>query len=305
MPISTRATIGAGVLQNKLSKTIIKNLEPELAFYNFGMKPVEALKGFGTVSWLAPTKLSVSVATATITEGTNPASQAFTIASVSATPVQYGIYVELSDRLMNAAPVDVMQLASVEIGANMGRIIDQIVQTEVMAGTKVFYANSRANRAAVTATDILTETDVKKASTYLRTAGAKTYDGDYVCICHTYQGSDLRSATGAWMEASKYTMPENFFNGETGKMHGVRFVESGNVQTFASTVTVYPALFLGKQAYGIAEISALESVINSPKTYGGALQLVGSIGAKIDFVAKRLNEAAMIRLETGAATYPV
>ena len=46
MPISTRATIGANVLQNKLSKTIIKNIEPELAFYNFGMKPVEALKGF-------------------------------------------------------------------------------------------------------------------------------------------------------------------------------------------------------------------------------------------------------------------
>jgi len=35
------------------------------------------------------------------------------------------------------------------------------------------------------------------------------------------------------------------------------------------------------------------------------LNLVAAVGAKIDFVAKRLNELAMIRLETGAATYPV
>ena len=305
MPISTRATIGSNVLQTKVASTIIKNLEPNLYFYDFGVKPDSNLNGFGTITWLAPSKLSISVATATITEGTNPASQAFTINAIIGTPTQYGLYVELSDRLLKASPVNVMNLASNEVGKNLARVIDQVVQTEVMAGTKVFYANGRANRAAVTATDILTEADVKKASVYLRTAGALDIGGDYVSIIHTYQGGDLRTSSGFWMEASKYTTPDKLFNGETGKIHGVRFVESGYVQTFTSTVTVYPALFMGQQAYGVADFSSLEAVMKPLNIHGGALNLVAAVGAKIDFVAKRLNEAAMIRLETGAATYPV
>lgn len=305
MPVTTRATIGSNVIQTKLSKTIIKNIEPNLYFYQFGTKPVESLAGYGTITWLAPAKLSVSVASATITEGTNPSSQAFTITAIIGTPTQYGIFVEISDRLMKAAPVDVMNLASLEIGNNMARVIDQVIQTEVMAGTKVLYANAKANRAALAATDILTESDVKKCATFLATGGALTIGGDYVCLAHTYQGADLRTSSGFWMEASKYTTPDKLFNGETGKIHGVRFVESGNVQTFSSTTTVYPALFIGQQAYGVADFSSLETVIKPLNIHGGALNLVGAVGAKVDFVAKRLNELAMIRLETGAGTYPV
>ena len=305
MATTTRATIGANVLQTKVSKKIIENLEPELYFYQFGVKPDEALTGFGTITWFAPSKLSVSVAGATITEGTNPSSQAFSINAIIGTPTQYGIYVEISDRLMKASPVNVMNLAATEIGNNMARIIDQVIQTEVMAGTKVLYANSKANRATIAATDIMAESDVKKCATFLRTGGAKTIGGDYVCLAHTYQGSDLRSTSGFWMESSKYATPDKLFNGETGKIHGVRFVESGNVQTFASTTTVYPALFIGQQAYGVADFSSLESVIKPLNIHGGALNLAASVGAKVDFTAKRLNELAMIRLETGAATYPV
>lgn len=305
MPFTTRATIGSNVLQTKVASTIIKNLEPNLYFYDFGVKPDANLNGFGTITWLAPSKLSISVAAATITEGTNPASQAFSINAIIGTPTQYGIYVELSDRLLKASPVNVMNLAANEVGKNLARVIDQVVQTEVMAGTKVFYANGRASRATVTATDILTEVDVKKAAVYLRTAGALDISGDYVSIIHTYQGGDLRTSSGFWMEASKYVTPDKLFNGETGKIHGVRFVESGNVQTFASTATVYPALFLGQQAYGVADFASLEAVMKPLAIHGGALNLVAAVGAKIDFTAKRLNEGAMIRLETGAATYPV
>lgn len=305
MPISTRGTIGANVLQTKVASTIIKNLEPNLYFYDFGVKPDANLNGFGTITWLAPSKLSISVATATITEGTNPASQAFSINAIIGTPTQYGLYVELSDRLIKASPVNVMNLAATEVGNNLARVIDQVVQTEVMAGTKVLYANAKANRAALAATDIMTETDVKKCNVFLRTSGAKDISGDYVCIAHTYQTGDLRSTSGMWMEASKYTTPDKLFNGETGKIHGTRFVESGNVQTFASTTTVYPALFIGQQAYGVADFSSLEAVMKPLNIHGGALNLVAAVGAKIDFVAKRLNEGAMIRLETGAATYPV
>lgn len=305
MAVTTRATIGSNVIQTKVAKKIIENLEPELYFYQFGEKPDAALNGFGTITWLAPSKLSVSVATATITEGTNPSSTAFSITAIIGTPTQYGIYVEISDRLMKASPVNVMNLASVEVGNNMARVIDQVIQTEVMAGTKVLYANAKANRAALDATDIMTEADVKKCTTFLRTNGAKTIGGDYVCLAHTYQGSDLRTSSGFWMEASKYTTPDKLFKGETGKIHGTRFVESGNVQTFTSTTTVYPALFIGQQAYGVADFSSLEAVVKPLNIHGGALNLSASVGAKVDFTAKRLNELSMIRLETGAATYPV
>lgn len=303
MAVNIKSGIGANYLQTKLYKTLLENFEPNLYFYEMGEKPMVE-DGIGTVSWAKPSKLSVTAAGATLTEGVAPASTSFTYTVISTTPTQYGVYVEISDRLLKASPTKILANAGAEVGNNLARIIDQVIQTQVMAGTNVIYGGAAANRAALGAGDIATATKLRIAQVKLSAQDAPLIGGYYVGIAHPFVLGDLRGETnGAWIEFSKYTTPDKLFKGEIGALHGVRLVSSSNVQTFTSTVTVYPTLIMGKGAYGVTEWSSLETIYRPLGSGADPLNQVASVGAKVDFSAIRLQESAMVRLETAAATY--
>lgn len=297
-----KSGIGAGYLQTKLNKTLLDNFEPNLFFAKMWEKPMID-NGIGTISWAKPSKLTVSAATATLTEWTTPSETAFTYATISATPTQYGIYVEISDRLIKAAPTRIVTDAAREVASNMSRIVDQVVQTEIMAGTNVLYAGTgNAARADLAATDYLVANDVKKAVVKLRANDAPTIDGTYyMAVLHPFVEWDLRGeSNGAYIEFSKYTTPDKLFKGEIGALHGCRFSISSNVQTFTSTTTVYPTLVFGKGAYWVADWSSLENIYKPLGAGTDPLNQRATVGAKIDFAAKRLQEGALVRIESAA-----
>jgi len=67
----------------------------------------------------------------------------------------------------------------------------------------------------------------RSAAAILKAANAPKINGDYVAIIHPYVAYDLMMAAGdAWMDVHKYASPENIYNGEIGKLGGVRFVET-------------------------------------------------------------------------------
>lgn len=302
MAVNIKSGIGANYLQTKLFKEVLANFEPNLYFYKMGEKPMVD-NGIGTVSWTKASKLSVTAATATLTEGTQPTSTAFTYTTITTTPTQYGIYVEISDRLLKAAPTKILANAGKEIGSNMARIIDQVIQTEIMAGTNVLYSDVSVNtvRTDIATTDLMTGTLLAKAHTKLQAVDAPTIDGYYVGVAHPFVLGDLKiQSSGAYIEFNKYATPDKLFKGEIGALYGVRLVSSSNVQTFTSTTTVYPTLVMGAGAYGVTEWSSLETIYKPLGSGDDALNQVASVGAKIDFSAKRLQENAMVRLETAA-----
>lgn len=302
MPVSTKATIGANYLQTKLDTRVLETLEPNLYYAQFGKRPM-SMDGYGTAAWTKPTKMTVSAATATLTEGTTPASQAYTYTTVTATPTQYGIFVELSDRVIKAAKTAIIDEAGETLGYNIARIIDQVVQTTVNAGTLVIYADAVANRAALGAPNTLGGAELNKAAIKLKSTDAKEVDGGgFIGIVHPFAAGDLRAeANGAWVEFSKYTTPDKLFNGETGKLYGVRLVESSNVQTFTSTVTVYPTLVMGKNAYGVTDWTSLSNFYK-PLGSGSSdpLNQRATIGTKVDFATVILEQNAMVRIESSA-----
>lgn len=298
-----KSNSGAGYLQTKLYKKLLENFEPNLFFAKLGQKPMID-NGIGTVSWARASKLSRTAAQATLTEGVTPASTAFAYTTISTTPTQYGLYVEISDRLIKAAPTAIINDASTELGSNMARIVDQVIQTEIMAGTNVIYSDVsvNANRAALAASDIATSSVIRKAVTKLRSEDAPTLDGTYYgAVAHPFVLWDLQGeANGAWIEFSKYTTPDKLFKGEVGALFGCRFMMSSNIQTFTSTTTVYPTLVMGKGAYGVCDWSSLEAIYKPLGSGQDQLNQRASVGSKIDFAAKRLQEDAMVRIETAA-----
>lgn len=301
MSVNNKAGIGSNYLQTKLYKTLLENFEPNLYFYKMGEKPMVD-NGIGTVSWAKASQLTQTATQATLTEGVTPNSTAFTYTVISTTPTQYGIFVEISDRLLKAAPTKILNDAGKQVGANMARIVDQVIQTEIMAGTNVQYAGTgNTARADLASDDYLTGANLRNAHTKLASLDAPTIGGYYLGVAHPFVLGDLKGeANGAWIEFSKYTTPDKLFKGEIGALYGVRLVSSSNVQTFASTTTVYPTLIMGEGAYGVTEWSSLETIYKPLGSGADPLNQVASVGSKVDFSAKRLQEDAMVRLESAA-----
>lgn len=303
MAAITRWDINSGVLQTWLYRTTLKNFEPNLYFYNMGEKPTFE-DGYNTVSWAKFTQLTVTVANSTLTDWVTPSETAFNATAITATPTEYGIYVNLSSMLLDTSAINFVSGAAVEVGSNLARIVDQVVQTEVMAGSNVIYSGGATGRADVDNTDLLAGVDLIKAYTKLQAASAPMIDGYYVGIVHPHNIFDLKkeSAITGFIEASKYVQPEKMIKGEIGALNGVRLVVSPNVKTFASTVTVYPTLVVGRGAYWVPTLNSMQSFI-TPRTASDSDPLAQrvKVGAKIAFVAKRLQENAMVRIESGTS----
>lgn len=295
---------GSGILQQLLQKTTLENFRPARYFYEMGEKAMYG-DGYNTIAWARFTKLNVSVSTATLTDGVTPLDTAFDATLVTTTPSQYGLVVRFSDMLLKTAGVNFLVGAGKEIGANMGEIIDKVIQTEIMAGDNVTYCSTdHASRATLDTTDLLIATYVNKASVKLKARSVPTFNGYYMAVAHPHAIYDLRSetGTGSWLDAHKYAQPAEIFNGEVGALHGVRFVETALVQTFASGTTVYPTLVFGRGAYGVANLDTLQTYLTLPTaTDSDPLAQRASVGAKVAFSAKRLQEDAMERLESGTA----
>ena len=102
-----------------------------------------------------------------------------------------------------------------------------------------------------------------------------------------------------WIEAHKYTTPENIYEGELGKIGGVRFVESSEAKVYEGGV--FGCIFLGANAYGVTEIEGggLKTIIKQLGSSGvaDALDQRASIGWKAIKTAEILLEPYIIRVE--------
>ena len=296
----------AEFMQNKLKDEVLKNLEPELFFAKYGQKSTTP-NGYLTVSWARIDQLTRTIAQATLTEGVTPTETDQTVTVVQASPVQYGMGVVLSDLLLKTTPVrDLVPKIGKNIAQNMMRIIDKVIQAQLITGTNVIYANGKANRAALAANDVVTGVELAKATTKLRSLNAEPISmGCYIGIVHSFVAGNIRNtASGLWMEANKYTTNESILNGETGKLAGIRILETSNIDTVASTITVYPSYILGMDAYGVSDWQQMEMFYKDLGSSGTAdfLNQRATAGAKVSFAAKILDNNAFLRIESDATS---
>lgn len=302
--VSRNDISATGVLQTYLLRKTLEVFEPELYFYKMGTLPTVAA-GYNTLSWAKFTQVAASSVTTgtTSSDGVTPSDTAFTATTITVTPTQYRIVVSLADLVVENNVIGFLEGAAGQVGHALARKVDSVIQTTVMAGTNVAYGGTAANRAALAATDVLTSTLLNRANAKLQSLSAPMIDGFYVAIIHPFQLYDLRRDTsaGSWLDVHKYTTPDRLYKGEIGALFGTRIVVSPNVDTFASSVTVYPALVLGKEAYGVGSFQTLQ-VMYTPATASDSDPLAQrrKVGAKIAFGTSILQQDAMMRLETGA-----
>jgi N4-gp56 family major capsid protein len=285
-------------------KVLIRAAEPELVHDQFGQKrPIPANNGkkiefrkFSSLPKMNGTPL---------TEGVTPDGQSINVTKVESEIKQYGGYVTTSDLLELSAFDQVTAETLKLLGSQAGRTSDTITRDVLCTGYSVIYEGDAANRSALTTTSTLKIADIKSAVRFLKRNNAPKIGDSYVAIVHPDTAYDLMNDS-EWIEAQKYTTSEKIFNGEIGKMYGVRFVESSEAKVWSSadasaSVPVYATIVLGADAYGITSINGggIETITKQLGSGGTAdpLNQRATIGWKMNKTATILDDTKMVRIE--------
>jgi N4-gp56 family major capsid protein len=221
---------------------------------------------------------------------------------------QYGGYVTLSDMLLLTAIDNNLVQATELIASQAGRVLDQVTREVINAGTNVQYAEGQVeSRAALTKEHKLTVDAVRRAVRALKNMNAPKLNGSYWAIIHPDVAYDIMSDE-KWVNVKSYSDPEGIYEGELGKIEGVRFVEASEAKKFekagASGITVYSTLIGGANAYGVTEITGggLQHIVKQLGSGGSAdpLNQRATVGWKATKTAEILVDEYMVRVETGS-----
>jgi N4-gp56 family major capsid protein len=293
-------------LQTYYDKKLLSRLIPNFVYANLGQKR-SIPKGNGkTIDFRK--FASLTAATTALTEGTTPAGNSITVTNTTATVSQYGDFVEVSDFLDLVAIDPVIDEMANVFGEQCSDTIDQVVRDVLAAGTVVQYAAGRVSRVTVAAGDNFSVTELRKAIRTLRGNNAKPMsDGYYVAVISPNTLYDLQGDS-SWVNAHQYTDIgiKDLYKGEAGMLYGVRFIVTTNAKVFsaagAAGINVHATIILGQEAFGLIDVAggaACQMIIKPHGASGTAdpLNQRGTIGWKVNFVAKILQQNAMIRIE--------
>lgn len=287
-------------------RSLLERLLPNLTFAKYGQKrPIPKREG-DTINFRKFN--SLAAATTALTEGETPAGNSLNISTITATVQQYGDFIVMSDKLDMVGIDPVIAEATAVLGEQAALTIDTVARDVVSAGSNVIYANNKDSTANVAATDILTAVDIKKAVRALRNKNAKPMsDGYFIGIIDPSQSFDIQNDP-EWQDLSKYNGGTAIMKGEIGKIAGVRFIETTNTKVKtgegSASADVHCAIIFGQDAYGVTDVegkSKPQVIVKEAGSSGTAdpLNQRSSVGWKTMFTTVRLEEFAMVRLETG------
>lgn len=306
--VTTASEVGNNIsvqMKTFYDKNIIRNAQPIMIHDQFGQKrPIPKNSG----KKIEFRRLNpFPKATTPLTEGVTPDGRKLDWTKVESEVSQYGDYVTTSDLLNLTAVDNTVVEAQRVLGEQAGATLDTITREVLNSGTNVQYVDgSKVSRSSITSTDVLTVKAIKKAVNTLKRMNARKIDGDYIAIIHPDVAYNLTNDPN-WLNVNMYN-PKNWYEGEIGRIHGVRFIETSEAKIFtgagASGADVYSTLVIGADAYGVTEIvgGGLETIIKSKGSGGTSdpLDQRSTIGWKASKTAEILTQAFMVRIETGA-----
>ena len=219
------------------SDYLVDNAEPYLVHDLFAQKHRIPVGGGKTISFRKYDPLPKR--TDPITEGVTPDGQDFHVSVVEATVAQYGGYIELTDLLLMTAVDNNLVMATKLLGAQAGRTLDTVSREVLCGGTNVQYGENAVSArhllvgGKAEGNHYLTVDCIRRAVRFLKGQNAEKINGSYVGIIHPDCAYDLMSDPN-WKTPNQYADGKQIFEGEIGKIEGVRFIESTEAKIFHS-----------------------------------------------------------------------
>ena len=225
--------------------------------------------------------------------------------TVTLTPTEYGFAEVRTLKLSNRSMVPVEPEIARVVADHCGKVVDELLQDQMVLGSQVYRAAGAASTGAIAAANVATADLVRLSVTKLRANGAEARDGSfYVGLVHPNVTHDLRkeAGSGGWRVPNEYGQSQDrIWKGETGLFEGVRFVENARLRKAndgATSTTVYRSFILGKEALA-------EAVVTEPGLrFGPVVDRLGRfmpVGWYGDLAFKIFRDAALVRLETASS----
>ena len=241
-------------------------------------------------------------ATSTLTESLDVSSIALGNPNqVTVTLQEYGSAVTTTKKLNLTSFNDVDAALADIIAYNAADSIDAVVASVLTSGSNAIYAGTATNTAGITATQLITVSDIRQAVTELRTNKALPRIGElYAGYLHPRQTADLRAetGTGGFQDLTKFVDRTPFVAGAVGVIEGAFIVETPRVP-FATngTTNVYKAVIAGREALAEAQGQDISTIIG-PQI--DALRRYHTIGWYYFGGWSLLRQAAIYRVESAA-----
>ena len=286
-------------------KVLLDQLRAHLVFNGVGTQKNLPRNGGKIVYWTRY-NLMPAVTTA-LTESVVPASTALTSQTVSAQLAQFGSYTSVSDLVDMTAIDSVVESAVYQLGYAAALTLDTVDRNLLDAGTNVAFANGKAATSLLN-TDVLTGADVRKTARILAAADVMPWMGnDFGAIIHVNNAYDLMgdTATGGWVNSNTYVDVSNIYNGEIGKLYGVRFMQTTRVSFSAITGgNSYKVHFLGNGALGVVDFDGgIHTYVKNPNDYdtSNPINQFSTVGWKFTYANKILDDNRQVTLNVGSA----
>lgn len=263
-----------------------------------------------------------------LTEGVTPAGQTLAVTDVTATLVQYGDKVTITDVILDTHEDPTLNESVALLGEQAAQMIEKMRFGILKAGTNVLYANGSARSAVNTAITVTLQRRAVRAlkrqnarfiTTVVRSTpsyGTENVAPGYVALIHPDLEADVRGLTG-FVPAEKYGTMTPWEN-ELGKCEDVRYVSSTIFEPFAdaggtkgtmlstsgTSADVYPVLYVARDAYGIVALKGMFAVtpmvVNPKPSDSDPLAQRGHVAWKAMQTCTILNDAWMVRGEVAA-----
>ena len=268
--VTNQAATFSSDIENFIADKVLPLAQRQLVAYQFG-DPLNLDQHRGT-TYTASRYERLPLPYAALQEGIAPPGEAMSVAQVSATAQQWGDRVIITDVANLTIKHPLFKQATNLVAMQLPETLERNTFNTLVAATQVNYTNSRANRAALVATDVLSPHEINRIVGSLEDYGAPSFNGDeredmmkdagayrksksaavmphYIALINPFPVQDMRenaTVVAAWT----HNDVDRLYNSELGEWGGVRFCKSNMVPYWL----------------GVADPAT-----NTPATTGGAL----------------------------------
>jgi len=322
---TTTAVLPQAIKNRYYDQLFLRVAEHNLVHQQLGQLNRQIPRGENSATVYWTRWVNLSLVTAGQGEGIPTTAVVMSAVNVTGTNAQYDAAVSMSDLMVLQSFGDLMKGAMQRLAYNAGLSIDTIVRNSVVPCATIQIAAAAASITAIPQTATLTVTELRKAARTLMVNDAFRIGGNmnanedeeeggagyFVSVVSPYSAYDLQgdSATGAWIDTNRYAGSEAIFEGEIGKMYGIRFLQSSNAYQYATSSVVgssnvYGILVAGSDLFGVTTLQNLQTFIKDFGSGGVAdpTNKVATAGWKCTFGATVLNSGfgVVIQAAVGA-----
>lgn len=232
----------------------------QLVVYQFG-DPLDLPKGRGA-TYTATRYQRVPLPFAPLSEGVPPVGELLTIQQVTATALQWGDKITITDVAELTIKHPLFKKAMELTGLQVAETLERNTFNALMGFTQVNFVNQRGARGSLINGDVVNIHELNRAYSMLFTLGAPRFDGDemtdtklaadaggakasanprrmphYVAVMHPFVAGDFRE-NSAVNQAWSYSDINRLYNYEVGEWSGIRFCMSNLVPTFVGVAAI-------------------------------------------------------------------